>query len=170
MSKSGRFILLTVFNLIESSFNLNLTAAGEQINLAWTEDGVNRMSLYEIFLFPLRDLYVTLLCARSFHLCELWFDPPHPAHALYTYALICLDLSISGCIFSFFPAYSINYLNAGSLMKCFLCLKCMAPFRRHVRVKYSDWFAFVVPAKWQTLAIHLTRFCNNTLHAKQSLQ
>lgn len=86
---------------------------------------------------------------------------------------LCSDLSLFihlRLYFCFFPTDSINYLDARSLIKCFFCLKCMSPFRRHVRVKYSDWFSFVVPAKWQTLAIHLTQFCNNTLHAKQSLQ
>lgn len=143
MSKFVRSILSSVFNLTALSLNFNLTAASQQIKVNFSQHKSNACEQAFIFLF-IPYVILTLTCVRFLSLCvnTAW---THTTHAQYSYTPSC------NCTFS-----CIYQLSQCSLRKSFLCLKCMAPFRNHVLVNYSDWFSFTVQAKWHTLAAHLT--------------
>lgn len=108
-------------------------------------------------VFP---LYLTFqhlrynLCGISLDLslCEQCMDPIQKHHnACRVYLFSHLDSSFN---FTFSCIYQLSQC---SLRESFLCLKCMAPFRNHVLVNYSDQFSFTEQAKWHTLAVHLTQ-------------
>lgn len=125
---------IRVFNFTDSSLNFNLTTASQQMKVNFSQHKSNTHK--QVFIFPFILPFIHLcynLCAISLSLCEHCMDPIQKHHKMHAQCVFShLD---SSCNFNFSCVYQLSEC---SLRKSFLCLKCMAPFRNHVLVNYSD--------------------------------